>query len=163
MKAKLTPSICYMAGLLSKSKNERNAVGIRTGLEELEKKFIEIAMKEFEIEPNRILIEEVDGKRHIYFFHSRVAKRLNEIIGKEDKVFKVKNTFSSNYLAGMFDAAGGFGKESMYIRDLKPVDEVMLANLGIHTRGGNIMNISSFVSSIKGHSVLLSQSRISQT
>ena len=36
MKIKLGPSAYYMAGLMSKTKEENNAIGIKTGMHELE-------------------------------------------------------------------------------------------------------------------------------
>lgn len=154
MKARLRPGTCYMAGL-TRREAERNAVGIATGLEELEQRFIEIAIKEFKIEPNKIIIEELGSIRRIYFYHSRVARQLAEIRSREDKLFKVRNEFSMSYVAGILDAAGRFSKQGIYIDQLTPQDEVMLANLGIHTRNGRVSNISSLIELTKRYSTLI--------
>ena len=155
MKAKLKPSICYIAGL-SKKDSEKNAVAVETGSEEIELRFVEAAIKEFKIEPTKVVIEEKkDGRRKVYFYHSRIARQLAEIRSREEKLFRVPNEFSCNYLAGMFDSTGGFSKTGVHLNILTPQDEVMLANLGIHTRNGRISNISTFVALIGRYSYLL--------
>lgn len=156
MKTKLTPAICYMAGLQSKGREERSAVGVSTGLEGIEQKFIEIAIKELKIQPNRIIIEEMGGgMRHVFFYHSRICKQLKDICDSSDKIFRHKNELSKAYVAGMFDAAGHKDARGLYIKKINPKDAVMLQNLEVYTKGNRIMNISSFIELIKDFSLLL--------
>ncbi len=124
-------------------------------MHEVEEKLVEIAVNELQIPPQKILIDEEGEERHVYFYNSRLAKRLLKLISDEDKVFKVRNEFAASYLAGMFDAGGGIGRSGMHIGGLTPADEVMMANLGIHTRGGSIMNLSSFIGLVNGKSILV--------
>ncbi len=160
MKAKLKPSICYIAGL-SRRYSEKNAVGIETRNSELELRFIEMAIKEFKVEPTKIIIEEKeDGKRKVYFYHSRVARQLAEIRQREDKLFRIPNEFSSNYIAGMLDSMGRFSKNGIYFDGLTPQDEVMLANLGVHTRYGRVSNISTLIGLAMKQSLILKEARL---
>jgi hypothetical protein len=158
MSDKLTPSICYMAGLVSRSsKREKNSVGIETTIAEIEQRFIEIAIKDLEIEPTKILIDEAEGYKHIYFYHSRVAKRLKEIYSREIHVFKKKDKLSANYVAGMFDSAGRISRNSgeVSMTPITPEDAFMLENLGIHTKGNSIMNVGNLISLIGEDSILI--------
>lgn len=153
--AKLTPNVCYMAGLFSKApRREKNFVSINTGIEELQQRFAEIAVKDLKIEPSRIVLGR-DGSLGIGFYHSRVAKRLNDIISREVYIFRKESELSRNYVAGMFDISGHFTKSSVEIRHVRPDDALMLENLGVHTRGDSITTITRFVSLIKGPSLLL--------
>ncbi len=154
MKAKLKPNICYIAGLTRRAL-DKNAVGIETGIGEIAQRFAEIAVKELKVLPSKILVEERDGRRLVYFYHSRVARQLEEIRSREDKLFKAPTEFSINYLAGIVDASGRFSKQGIYIDGLTPQDEVMLANLGIHTRNGRVSNISTLLELVKGKSVIV--------
>ncbi len=161
MKKKLTPALCYMAGLQSKGNEERSAVGISTGLESVEQKFIEIAVKDLEIEPNRIIIREIGGgMRHVFFYHSRICRQLKEISGKSEKVFKRRNELGAAYVAGMFDAAGHKDSGGLYINKIEPRDAVLLQNLEIYTKGNRIMNMTSFIALIKEFSLVLAAMRL---
>lgn len=156
MELKLTPGICYLAGLYGKSKaRARNAVGIDTTVKEIEQRFVEIALKELGIEPSRIIIEEKGHYRHVFFYHSRVAKYLERTVRRESIIFKRKNEPSSNYVAGLFDAAGHISHGEVSINGLTRSDELMLENLGVHTNNGRVMNLSALLSLIRGASSLL--------
>lgn len=159
---KLTPEICYMAGLFSRNRQkEKGAVGILTGIGELEQRFIEIAMREFGIDSRKIVVEEVErGNRHVYFYHSRVSKLLKDIYTREVHLFKKRDKLSANYVGGMFDGGGHVTKTTVSISPISPADALMLQNLGIHTNGNNILNISNFISLVKGSSILLGQKNI---
>ena len=156
MKAKLTPKLCYIAGLQSKAREELSAVGVSTGMESIEQRFIEIAVNDLGIQPNRVVIEEIGGgMRHIFFYHSRVYRRVKEIVDNSDKIFRRRNELSASYVAGMFDAAGHVDKNGIYIKKIEPKDALVLQSLEIYTRGNRIMNMSSFVKFIKESSLLL--------
>ena len=144
-----------MAGLQSKSKETRSAVGIRTGILEIEEKFVELCIKELAVQPNRLIIDDEGEERHVYFYHSRIYKRIHEIIGKQVRMFRWTNEFSGSYVAGMFDCAGYLHGNSLSIRGITSADAVMLEQLGIRTDGNRIKNITKFIALIKGYSVLL--------
>ncbi len=160
MERKLSTALCYLAGLQNKGREARNAVGISTKLESITQRFVEISINDLGIKPNRIIIEEKTGSQHVFFYHSRIWKRLHEISENAEKIFKYKNELAAAYVAGMFDAAGHRDRFGLYIKGAGPRDAVLLQNLGIYTRENRIMNVSSFVSLIKGQSLLLDTLRV---
>ncbi len=158
---KLTPNICYMAGLFSKAqKREKNYVSVSTTMPELQQKFVEIAVKDFGILPTRIILGR-DSQSSAGFYHSRVAKQLQDIVNRETYVFKTANELSSSYVAGMFDISGHY-RSAVEIRHINPKDAFMLEGLGVHTRGDRIMNISRFIELIAGRSIMLRHAKISE-
>ena len=158
MKSKITPSLCYMAGLVSRSaKKEKNSIGIETTIPEIEQRFIEIAIKDLEIEPTKILIEELEGRKHVHFYHSRIAKQLKEIYSREVHVFKKRDALSASYVAGMFDSSGRVSRNSgeVSMTPITPDDSFMLENLGVHTKGNVILNVGNLISLISKDSILI--------
>ena len=85
---------------------------------------------------------------------------LAEIRQREDKLFRIPNEFSSNYIAGMLDSMGRFSKNGIYFDGLTPQDEVMLANLGVHTRYGRVSNISTLIGLAMKQSLILKEARL---
>lgn len=151
MTVKLTPEFCYIAGLVNKGREyERSAIGIFTTLDKMIEKFVETAIK-LGMAPNKILIEDYEGIKHAYFFNSKLAKQAREAVERETKIFKYKNEFSGNYLAGMFDSSGKMVKGRVIIKGLSANDQLMLQNLGVHTKGSDIMNVSVFLELIKDY------------
>lgn len=155
MTAKLTPEFCYIAGLISKGRElERSAVGIVTTMDELLERFVETAIK-LGVDPRKIMIEENDETTHAYFFHSKLAKEARETIERETRIFKYKNEYSGNYLAGMFDASGKIVGGRLIIKGLNSNDQLMLQTLKVHTKGNEILNIANFIALIKDYSIVL--------
>ena len=110
MKIKLSPNAYYIAGLMSKTIEENNAIGIKTGMRELEERFVEIALNDFKIDSKKILVEEGERHVHVYFYHSQIAKQLKAVIKSSPKIFTKRDIKSASYIAGIFDAAGHVGK-----------------------------------------------------
>lgn len=161
MKTKLTPMLCYMAGLQSKSNEEHSSVGVSTGLESIEQRFVDISINKLGIKPNRIIIEEIGGgMRHLHFYHSKIYRDIKKICDDSDKIFRRRNELSSAYVAGMFDAAGHLDKNGLYMKKIMPKDAVLLQNLEIYTKGNRIMNMTAFIELIKEFSLLLEGMRI---
>ncbi len=156
MRIRLNNEICYMAGLVSKNGLQGSAVGITTSRSDIEKRFIDTA-KKLGIEPSRLRLEEGRKSRRIFFYHSKLARLFREIRNREVKIFRSRNDFSSNYIAGIFDANGNVAR--MRINGMSNADELMLENLGIHTENKQIMNVKDFVALIKRFSCLLEQTR----
>lgn len=157
MTTKLSPEFCYLAGIVGKTgQEEKSMVGINTTIDAIIENFVEVALK-MGVDSKKIMIEDLDGVKHVYFFHSKIAKQIRELVEKETKVFKYKNEFSSSYLAGMYDASGKTRNGKMGISRMTRSDELMLQNLGIHTKGSSIMNIKYFLDFIKEYSILLSE------
>ncbi len=161
MGSKLTPNVCYMAGLYSKGpKSQKNFVSINSGMQELRDRFVEIAVNDLAVLPNKIVFGSEPENKSVGFFHSRVAKNLLDIISRETYVFKVDNELSRSYLAGMFDASGHFRPGAVEIRHINTNDAIMLQNLGVHSKGDKILNISRFIELVKARSLVLGQFRL---
>lgn len=153
-KFELTESLCYMAGLYSKSpKKEKNHVVLNTGIESLRDRFVEIAVKDLGVDPMKIKLEE-EGLG-ASFYHSRVAKNLANIVSRETYIFKTNNAFARNYLAGMFDVGGHFRDGSLTISHILAPDAIMLENLGIHSKNDRILNGTKFIELVKGISIVM--------
>ena len=154
MKVKLTPSLCYLAGIQSRFKEENGAVGIKTGLNEVEQRFIELLINEFKIPSNKILINEQNNSRHIFFYHSKLNKQIAYIKTNQNKLFRLPTLECRNYLAGIFDGSGHIKENVLFIGKLSRADEVLLETLGIHIEGNRVLSPKVLLSLIKNISVL---------
>ena len=144
-----------MAGLMDKVTGEKSEVGITTNFEEVEQRFLEIAVNKLGIEPNRIVIEEKEaGRRRILFYHSRVARSLRDINENANRIFIRRNELSGAYVAGLFDAMGHANRNGIYMGRMDPRTALLLEKLGIHTRENRITGVSSFMELVKGQSIL---------
>ncbi len=159
MKTKLKPYMCYLAGM-QRGSEVGSAVGITTSIDAIEEKFIELCIKRLLIPPNRIIIEERGGARHVYFYHSLIYRRLKEINEKKTRIFIRDSDLSRGYISGIFDANGHIGRNSISIRGMDAGDELILDRLGVHTLHGKILNISQFITLIKGCSVLFEHTHL---
>ncbi len=163
MKIKLTPELCYLAGLHSRSTAERNAIGVFTKRPEMEEKFIDLALKKLKIEPNRLIIEEDGDTHHVFFYHSKLGSQLRKVSGSCNILFKLPTPQSRSYMAGIFDAAGYFSGSGMHIRGITTRETIMLQQFGVHTSGDRIKDISRFLALIKGFSVIADKVDLSKT
>ncbi|MDE1856191.1 MAG: hypothetical protein KGH49_03080 [Candidatus Micrarchaeota archaeon] len=155
MPTRLSPEICYIAGLAGKTKQgERSMVGINTTIDEMIENFVEVAMK-LGVEPKKIIIEDTRGIRHAYFFHSKIAKQIRDILAKETKVFRHKNEFAAMFLAGMFDANGKIRNGSISIGGMSPADRLVIENLGMRTKDSKILDAKKFAEFVGERSVIL--------
>lgn len=156
-KLKLNPAVSYMLGLYNYNKSA--AIGLTTDNAEVLQKFVKLVMEQFEILPNKIIIEQEDELMQAYFYNSKLKKLLDAALERKGKIFKYKNDYSANYFAGIFDVIGGKDKMGLYLRGLQTSDYILLENIGIHTSAdGNKYHITSgntFVSFIKKFSVKL--------
>jgi hypothetical protein len=158
-KLKLNPKVSYILGLYECNKGR--AVGVVTTSDEIVARFVKTAMDEFDIAPNKILIEgdeEEDGKEtKVYFYHSKLRKLFENALERRERLFKYKNAYSANYFAGIFDMKGGRDPKGVFLRDLEERDGQLLENIGFHTtaRGSKtyIMNENTFIGFIKEFSV----------
>ncbi len=155
MKIKLTPELCYMAGLFSKSSHKsKNFVSISTTKEELKERFVEIAIKNLMVEPTKIIVGS-DEDKSIGFYHSRIAKQLQNVVSRETFIFKKINNFSKSYVAGMFDISGHIRLGNIEISHIKLDDAFMLENLGVHTKGDAVLNTQKFIDLIRDSSIII--------
>ncbi len=156
MKLKLNPDVCYLAGITSSSKEKKNAVGIFTSISAIEERFVKIAIG-LGIEPNKIIVEETKRGRHIYFFHSIVARMLKKINEKSSRLFKKKNELAASYVAGLFDGNAHAGKSSVSIKNLSTSDRLVLEQMGIHMINERVMNVSALLELVREKSVIAEQ------
>lgn len=155
MKIKLTPTLCYLAGIQSRFNEESGAVGIKTNIDAIEQHFISICLKELGIEPNRILINEDGGIRHIFFYHSKLKRQLKQIMDNQNKLFRLPTNETRSYIAGIFDGSGYTKDGYLFIHKISRSDELLLESLTVHIKGTKILSIKTFLSIIKGYSILV--------
>lgn len=151
-KLKLTPPVSYMLGIYSVSRAGMDPIGVRSRNAAVIEKFAKTAMKEFGIEPNKLIVNEGG----ISFYNSKLKKLFEKALERRTKTFKYDNDYSGNYVAGLFDAAGGGDARGLYIIGIDAHDALLLDGLGIHTmqRGKKhyIMNEKVFMGLVKKHS-----------
>ncbi|MFI5412528.1 MAG: hypothetical protein ACHQX1_01405 [Candidatus Micrarchaeales archaeon] len=150
-KLKLNPSVSYVLGLCSYNKGQ--AIGIVTKSNEVLARFVKTSIDEFEIEPNKILVEEDEGETRAYFYNSKLKKHFQNALDRREKIFQYKNNYSANYFAGIFDMIGGRDAKGLFFRNIEERDGQLLEMLGFHTtkRGSKtyVMNENTFYSFIK--------------
>ena len=160
-KLKLNPSVSYIMGICSHTIS--NYIGLRSRYEKVVEKFVKISMDEFGIEPNKILISEEHGVSEVKFYNSKLKKLITDALEKKVRLFKYRNDYSAEYVAGMFDAYGGVNPKGPYIDSLDNGEMLILENMGVHTmqQGSKsyIINPGAFVGIITGHSVLASNAK----
>ncbi len=158
MKLKLEPDLCYLAGLTSSSNEKNNAVGIVTSINAIEERFVKIAIG-LGVEPSKIAVEEMATGRHVYFFHSMIARMLKRINERSSRLFKMRNELAASYVAGMFDGSGRIENGSIKIRKLSTSDRLVLEQMGVHAVESRIMNISSLLEFVGKRSIIADRVR----
>ena len=154
MRFKLTKELCYLAGLTGRfHESERSAVGIKTTNEEIEERFIKIALG-LGVDSRKIVIEENESSKHIYFYHSKISRMIREILKERSALPKRRRELAIEFIAGTFDASGHRTREKVTIGKLEKSDELLLELMGVHTVSSKILNIGTFFSLIKGKSVI---------
>jgi hypothetical protein len=154
MRFKLTRELCYLAGLAGHSREpERSQVGIVTQDYEIEERFIKYAIA-LGVDTKKIMIEDRGGSRHVYFFHSKIARMIREIMNERSTLQHKKGGMAVAFLAGTFDANGHVANGVLSFRRLDKGDELLLELMGIHSVNSRIMNIRGFIPLIKKDSIL---------
>ena len=154
MRFKFTKELCYIAGLASRTHEpERSQVGIMTSNDELMERFIKYAMK-LGVDSKKIMIEEQDTTKHIYFYHSKLARIIQEVLKQRSALPKKGRELAVAFIAGTFDAGGHMMRDKITIKRLDKGDELLLELMGIHTVNSKILNIGDFFRLIKGHSII---------
>ena len=129
------------------------ALGIVTKSQKAVERFVSTAVSEFGVAPNKILIEQADDEIKVHFYNSRLKTLMEQALERKGTIFKYRNAYAANYIAGIFDTKGGRDAKSLYIRGLKDSDEMLFEQLGFHTevRGSKtyIANENAFASFIK--------------
>ncbi len=132
-KLALTETISYVLGMYAHSpQEERASVAAESGSEVAIQKFAEIALKELGIEPNKILLSEKEGKHRAMFYNSKIRKLFDRALERKTKIFKYANAYAAQYVAGMYDSAGGINAKGLFFSGLDAADLLLLQNVGIH-------------------------------
>jgi hypothetical protein len=129
MKIKLTPELSYIIGLWSRRRCAEG-LGIEAG-KELQQIFAQTVLEQKLTETDKLLSDE----NRIYFYHGKYRKFFQEIEQEKLERYKYINEYSANYLAGVFDAAGGISEQGViYLERFGTSDEVLLLRLGFPPR-----------------------------
>jgi len=129
MKIKLTPELAYVIGLWRKSKCF-DGLGVYGGSDVLEVFSKEVLDKQMTTSDKLLA-----GNEKVYFYHTAYRKFFQEVEKEELERFKYLNEYAANYLAGMFDSAGGVSEKGVvYMGKPTRQDEMMLLRLGFQTR-----------------------------
>ncbi len=154
MRFKPTGELCYLAGLSGRTREaEASQVGIVTQNDEIEERFIKCALK-LGVDPKKIVIQEKETFRHIFFYHSKLAKMIREVLKERTALPRKRGWLAVFFIAGTFDANGHISRNVVTIRRLERSDELLLELMGIHTVNAKVLNISAFSSLVRGKSVL---------
>ena len=150
-KLRLNPRVAYFMGLYSTDKDK--AVGVTSDNDDVVAKFVKIAIDEFEVEPNKVLVEQSGDTQRAYFYNSKLKKLLDNALERKSVTFKYKNDYAAGYLAGLFDIYGGEDGRGLFIKNYDDTDFLLIENLGFHTMAhGNklyVKNARTFLGFIK--------------
>lgn len=161
MRFKLTRELCYISGLAGRTHwPERSRIGIRTTNGAVEERFVEYAVR-LGVLPNKMVVAYEGSFVTAYFYHSRIARTVHELMGMRASLAGKRNGLAEAFIAGTFDANGHVLPDTISIRGLQSSDVLLLERMGIHTSGSRVRNISTFLALIKGMSVMLEQSKLS--
>jgi hypothetical protein len=154
MRFKLTSELCYFAGLADRvHSHERSRIEFTTSYDELAEKFVECAIK-LGVSTRKMIIEEEDTKKHIYFYHSKLARIIQEVLDQRQFLPKKGKELAASFAAGMFDSSGHSLKGGIYLKNIEKKDELMLELMGVHTQNGYVLNARDFLGIIGGRSFL---------
>ncbi|MDE1855480.1 MAG: hypothetical protein KGH57_04155 [Candidatus Micrarchaeota archaeon] len=154
MRFKPTPELCYLAGLTGHATQaERSQVGVLTQNEQIEERFIKYALK-LGVDTKKIMIEEQGTFKHVYFYHSKLAKMIREVLKERTSLPKRRRELAVAFIAGMFDSSGHVRNEKITIGRMDKADELLLELMGVHNVTSKIMNINEFLSLIRSSSIL---------
>lgn len=123
MKINLTPQISYLAGLC-KFRKSRDGIGVR-GPPSLITAFSSHVVSSGIMPPQKIILKGSEAK----FFHTSYSSLLKRTYENEADIFKHHNDYAASFLAGLFDAKGGFAKGAPIIEILDRQDLAVLENL----------------------------------
>lgn len=129
MKIKLTPELSYLIGFWRKRRSYEG-LGIR-GVNVYIELFSKQILEQNLTTPDKILSDD----KKLYFYHTAYRKFFQEIEEEQLERFKYLNEYAANYLAGLFDSAGGIDdKGFVFIDKGNPQDEILLLRLGFGAR-----------------------------
>jgi hypothetical protein len=154
-KLRLTPDTSYMLGIYRCNRGKR--IELSSSDDDMIARFAKLAMDEFGIEPNKIIIDSEGKVKKTFFYNSTMVKRFEKALERRVNIFKYANAYSGNYFAALFDCNGGKDAKGIFLKGMDSVDEVVLERLNIHTdkRGSKdyLANQSAFITLIKDYSL----------
>lgn len=160
MRFKPTAELCYLAGLAGRSREpEQSQVGILTQNEEIEQRFIKYALK-LGVDSRKIMIEEQGSFKHIYFYHSKLARMIRDVLKERTTLPRKKGELANAFIAGTFDANGHIIRNMITMRRLERADDLLLELMGVHSVNSKILNIKSFLALINKYSLLAEEVRL---
>lgn len=151
----MSPDMSYMLGICSLGKEEPS-VSVVTRSEGVMERFVRIALSEFGIAPQKIVVSEEAGLRQALFYHSTAKRLMKKALEEREHIFKYKNDYSGSYFAGLFDARGHGSPRGIMtgVRDM--TDIIILVRLGFRVaRSGKVQNANDYLKFIKPYSATL--------
>ncbi len=137
--------------------NRGKRIELVSSYDDLIARFAKLAMDEFGIEPNKIIIDSEGKVKKTFFYNSTMVKRFDKALERRVNIFKYANAYSGNYFAALFDCNGGKDGKGIFLRGTDDADEMVLERLNIHTdkRGSKIYfaNPAPFITLIKDYSL----------
>ncbi|HII53526.1 hypothetical protein COT30_01150 [Candidatus Micrarchaeota archaeon CG08_land_8_20_14_0_20_49_17] len=127
MKTKLTPEIAYLVGLW-KHRKSKEGLGITGGLK-LAEVFMAEAVRQGLLDANRIMAT----GRESYFYHTAYYSLFEKTVEEQLVRFAIKNEYSSNFIAGLFDSTGLLDGKTPVIEHADRADDLMLLRLGFRS------------------------------
>lgn len=120
---------------------DKGYVGVRTRNDELVERFVKCAIL-LGLDPRKMMIEEAGEVRHAYFYHSRIARMVREVLEKKTTLPGRSAELASCLVSGILDSKGRVTETGVYISRLDRADLLMLERLGVHMKGPRVMNLS---------------------
>jgi hypothetical protein len=152
----MSPDMSYMLGLCSLGKDEPSISAVSRSDEVIER-FVRMALGEFGIDPQKIVVTETeDGLKKVLFYHSTAKRLMMRALDEREHIFKYKNEYAASYLAGLFDARGHGSPRGIIagVRDM--VDIIIMTRLGFRvSRAGRVQNANDYLKFITPYSATL--------
>ena len=156
-KLRLSPKISYFLGMYAYSPSR--AIGVIARNSEMLQRFIEIALKEYKVEPNDIHVDEKENETQAYFYNTKLKKLLGKALERKEKTFAYKNAYAACYVAAIYDTVGGKDPKGIFIKRLKATDDIIIERLGFRTKKRGIKtyiaNPNEFISFIGGYATTI--------
>jgi hypothetical protein len=154
-KLPMSPDMSYMLGICSFGKDDPS-ISVISRSDEVIERFVRIALSEFGVEPQKILVSKEDGLKKVLFYHSTAKRLMKRALDEREHIFKYKNDYSGSYFAGLFDARGHGSPKGVMTgtRDMR--DIIVLERLGFRVnRSGKVQNANDYLKFIKPYSATL--------
>ena len=154
-KLAMSPDMSYMLGICSFGKDEPS-ISVLSRSDEVIERFVRMALSEFGIDPQKIVISEEDGLKRALFYHSAAKRLMKKALDEREHIFKYKNEYAASYLAGLFDSRGHGSPKGVMTGTRDMVDVIIMTRLGFRvSRAGRVQNANDYLKFIKPYSATL--------